>query len=57
MNPWNKCLYCKKNWKICRRFCENHDLFEPDAEAIIIAAKGYDISVADVIKLIEYCGD
>lgn len=57
MNKWCKCNFCNNlAWDACD-FCSNYDNYKPDAETLIKAAKENEISVVDVIKLIEYCGN
>lgn len=57
MNRWRKCNFCNNSaWDACD-FCSNYDNYKPNAEALIESAKENKISVADVIKLIEYCGN
>lgn len=57
MNEWCKCNFCNNTtWDGCD-WCSNYSEYKPDSEAIIQMSKSKSISVADVIKLIEYCGD
>lgn len=58
MSKWNKCNFCQRydSFDGCTAWsCEDDFKFSP--ESLIEAAKEEGVSVADVIKLIEYCGD
>ena len=53
---FSKCKFCKSydNYDGCRNYyCCDNDLFEPDKERIIEVAKEKEMSVADVIALIN----
>lgn len=57
MNEWRKCNFCgNQSWDACD-WCSNYSEYKPCSTYIIQAAKDENISVTDVIKLIEYCGD
>lgn len=57
MNEWCKCNFCNNtSWDGCD-WCSNYSEYKPDSDAIIQMSKSKGVSVADVIKLIEYCGD
>lgn len=57
MNEWCKCNFCgNQSWDACD-WCSNYSEYKPCSTYIIQTAKDENISVADVIKLIEYCGD
>lgn len=57
MSKWNKCNFCENNTWLGCDLCSHYDNYSPNSEAIIEKAKSFDISVMDVIKLIEYCGE
>lgn len=56
MNEWCKCNFCIPKCEDSCSWCSNYNNYSPDADTIIKIAKNKFISVADVIKLIEYCG-
>lgn len=58
MNEWSKCNFCShRGWYSECIDCYDKEKWKPDADLIILKMKEEDISVTDVIKLIEYCGD
>lgn len=59
MNEWCKCNFCNPTWGVDNscNWCSTYSNYTPDADKIIDVAKEKNISVSDVIKLIEYCGD
>lgn len=57
MNEWCKCNFCIPKAEDSCSWCSNYSNYNPDADTIIKVAKNEFISVSDVIKLIEYCGD
>ena len=54
-NEYNKCYFCKSydEYEGCEWGCEDKKGFEPSHDRIIAKAKEKDISVADVIALIN----
>lgn len=59
MKPeFDKCNFCKDSIRddICD-WCYGHGNFRPDPDLIIAKAKEREISVSDVIALIEICGE
>lgn len=54
-NEFNKCYYCKNydEFEGCECICDNKEDFEPDHNRIIEKAKEKEISVTDVISLIN----
>lgn len=56
-NEWNKCNFCKWNNDFeCENICNGNDGFNPDGNKLIAKAKEKEITVADVIALIDRCG-
>ena len=54
-NEYDKCYFCKSydEYEGCEWGCEDKKGFEPSHDRIIAKAKEKDISVADVIALIN----
>ena len=54
-NEYDKCYFCKSydEYEGCAYGCGNNTGFEPDHDRIIAKAKEKDISVADVIALMD----
>lgn len=55
MNEWCKCNFCSNDTLDGCDWCSHYSGYKPNANDIIEKAKETGISVADVIKLIEYC--
>ena len=57
MNEYCKCNFCCNSaWDACD-FCSEYDGYIPSQEKLIEKSKSENISVNDVIALIEYCGE
>ena len=54
-NEYDKCYFCKSydEYEGCEYGCENKTGFEPDHDRIIAKAKENNISVVDVIALMN----
>lgn len=54
-NEYDKCYFCKSydEYEGCEYGCENNTGFEPDYDRIIEKAKEKNISVVDVIALMN----
>lgn len=55
---FDRCNFCKDRYSddICD-WCTYHQRFRPDPELVIEKAKERELSVSDVIALIEFCDD
>lgn len=56
MSDWCKCNFCRNAAYDACDWCSLYDGYKPDPDALIEVSKRENISVSDVIALIEYCG-